>query len=821
MDSEIITFPQSSLVDDDRVTEDKTDSPLPMQFINILSEIQDAARQSCTDVIEGRVTESQNNRSKLQSRLNSIAQQILLADSNIKTSCFATLDYVTDDYTRQRVWMALLQTAGDMESQEQFLDELTGLLGTQDLGTPGWQHLIQTWGLEPLLTLATTLRKTSCFNTVESGPWAALRLQIGRALIHWGRQQQATLMPGIRDALLPNSTHIELVKKALDYLKPDHLLAIDSPESFKTYLFEILEMLESLQGTTNLPTEEDCEQFELSRECFLAGAILIYPEISGSTDISKTIDPEIAPSLIQLLAEISTAKTISDLLENISNSSEATTITAFTALYLASSCHHDLKENLEDELGLTNLEAGFLFRGILSASYKAMGQDTLGLCDELAQGQLTALVDDIYGCFKLLPRVKTDRFAHRLSNLIRKHLCDQVIEQSANKPIPLELGWSDKETGHSIWAIAHQQRIQLINTGAGIGKHPASPAPSGIGKVFRIAYTSQQLPTNMLRSYLFGTTTLSCSNNLRTLAKERNIECTGTNLRNLAINIHYAPLKLAEEASKTVPFAHAQRSEDCTVKSLKQLVRMLHPTEVQNDLFHIAGKMMVYATWVNLEASEFEAIFKYEMQNSLAKALFRAMDAAGSSLEILTKVAQHLAENPVWEWPFAPILGRIYQRTLDERDTNQAGEWLEYLFRQNPDLALQCVVDTLEVSMNNQRPIEVAVEALERLFNHILQNPQAKEWAYSQLVERKPEIANFNWDALVNFNKPLATRLADELDSHPKSQKIAKCIQSALTRHSEDVVATCMPDNPKKRALPDFAVKPPKKKLCESNTSPC
>ena len=46
MDSEIITFPQSSLVDDDRVTEDKTDSPLPMQFINILSEIQTHKQES-------------------------------------------------------------------------------------------------------------------------------------------------------------------------------------------------------------------------------------------------------------------------------------------------------------------------------------------------------------------------------------------------------------------------------------------------------------------------------------------------------------------------------------------------------------------------------------------------------------------------------------------------------------------------------------------------------------------------------------------------------------------------------------------------------
>ncbi len=162
---------------------------------------------------------------------------------------------------------------------------------------------------------------------------------------------------------------------------------------------------------------------------------------------------------------------------------------------------------------------------------------------------------------------------------------------------------------------------------------------------------------------------------------------------------------------------------------------------------------------------------------------------------------------------------RIYQRILNEGDTHQAGEWLSYLFQQDSNLALQCVVDTLEAFMSNNRSIEAAVEGLQRLVKHVQENPKAKVWAYSRLVARTPEIAKFNWNAVVNFNRPLATFLADEFNSHSKSQEVAKSITSALTRNKENIATVQTLNNPKKRSIPDFGGKPPKKKLSESNAS--
>ncbi len=258
-----------------------------------------------------------------------------------------------------------------------------------------------------------------------------------------------------------------------------------------------------------------------------------------------------------------------------------------------------------------------------------------------------------------------------------------------------------------------------------------------------------------LHTYLKNTTSLSQPGALLILAAEKGMEASVENLNGIATDIHYEPLKNVQDSSPKNHFGYPQRGTSCVVKALKRLVR-LFPADDEHNLFHIAGKMMVYTTWGH--SYPMPQHMNLELRASLAKAIFRRMDECRIPLKNLKEVAQHLVEDRQWKWISPVILRRVYQRILNQGSIQGASDWIGYLFIQSDTLAVKYVNDILNGYMQKHLPIQLVVESLKLLVESHT-DMAIKKLLYEKLTENDSNIKNFQWAAVVQANRPLTVRL--------------------------------------------------------------
>ncbi len=725
--------------------------------------------------------------SSLQSKLNDIAKKILMAALRVQAKCIGIIDVMDSVDVQQRIWMALLQAACDIENtgdRQRFLNKATNLLGSRNYGSEEWRHLIDTWGVEPLLTLAKGLTNhANCFKAVESGSWASLRQQIGMALIEWGRQQQNKLKPRIHDYLLPNRTHIDKVKTVLaNFLNKEKLLTIDSPKALENVLSDIMNFLNPRSGTpVAAPSKEEQEQLEEALTCMQAGLLLLYPEIFKTNNLEESINHQLSIPLVNLLQDYIAGKRTIKLLQN---SSPQSSCGAFTTHYLLSNSKDEAVHSLYEN-GLHSWTANFLFVGILKASFMAMGQQVPELCQQIEEGQLCATAWQALNCFADMPKAIKDQFSKRLYRRIQEYVCNKVLAGSTKRPMPIELGWTADNTGHCIWGRALNRQIQLINSGIGIDDyHPARSLPWELRTTFSIAFAGPTMTTTGLRSYLMKTTNLCRPKALQEIATLNGIKKTASDLDELAVRLHYDPLKTKSQRSLSIPFGHPQRGDDCTVKALKRLVRLSPSTDQHNELFHITAKLMTYSTWGH-HCPLTEAI-DVELRKSLVKAIFGQLDNLHVPLKTLQDLAQYLVTDKDWLWVSPSILRRVYMRILREGSVKQASEWIDFLFNHNYKLALKYVSDSLEGYMEGSQKIQYAVAALQCLIAYGNNNPDTQQSLYSDIALQTSCLKDFNWERLVQVNSILAIQLSNAFNKDPDTKEMASVIRKALKNNKEN-----------------------------------
>lgn len=630
-----------------------------------------------------------------------------------------------------------------------------------DIPTDSWFHLGEQLEMDTLISIAKTLGNHRQMNLEEE--WDTLRHHLACVLI----DRSSTLIESyggeLEAFLLPSNAHIEKVAEICKRLN-----AIESSSQNIGELVDamVADAIDDL--TEDREVEAACPEAQhaiwQAADGLTLGLCLLLPHGVCPDDVTSPQAP-LRLSIVDIVGLLGYAVGLDSFVTNPEQ------LTKFAAYYLLDGRGNDLEDDFNG--GLFTLKSWIQFRNIYRAACAVDGFSWDQFLSQMDKGILclcTRVLSSRNTCQTVWQRELLASLYEKISN----YQVNRVIAENEQQPVPLSLGWTIPDGAHAIWAIVHENVVELFNSGRGINHHEQRPSPRGEGLQFSIKKQGPKFTTDELKVYLKDVLRLR-QEYRSTVPGKRQRSSQYKALESLVISKHYDPLRSENRATDSAEiFAHAQRSITCSVKVLKYMARTCCPD--RHRFMHVTGKMLAYATYHRrITETSRETEFKVEMRQTIAKEIFRILVDKGAELETLSKLAWHFSTDDNWLWDSPVMIRQVYNQALHAQRYEIAEEWLRYQLDQRAALTSQLVADLFNEHQNGSVPREFCVGALA----DVSRSHKDLTSFYSRALKRaNGNIQRFDWAWVARTKPRLLKVLCREMQTDPACAKFREQLTS-------------------------------------------